>query len=76
MRRATLRGLENLNKRHQIAAACDNLSQLRRRLYGIGTPKQWAALLCLLLATALRLASNLCPLLRTQLKKLPLPPAS
>jgi transposase len=43
MRRATLRGLENLNKRHQIAAACYNLSQLLRRLYGIGTPKQWVA---------------------------------
>ena len=50
MRRATLRGLENLNKRHQIAAACYNLSQLLRRLYGIGTPKQWAACLSLLLA--------------------------
>jgi transposase len=45
MRRATLRGLENLNKRHQIAAACYNLSQLLRRLYGIGTPKQWMAAL-------------------------------
>ena len=44
MRRATLRGLENLNKRHQIAAACYNLSQLLRRLYGVGTPKQWRAL--------------------------------
>jgi transposase len=43
LRRATLRGLENLHKRHQIAAACYNLSQLLRRLYGIGTPKQWAA---------------------------------
>ena len=43
LRRATLRGLENLNKRHQLAAACYNLSQLLRRLYGIGTPKQWAA---------------------------------
>ena len=43
MRRATLRGLENLNKRHQIAAACYNLSQLLRRRYAVGTPKQWAA---------------------------------
>ena len=43
LRRATLRGLENLNKRHQIAVACYNLSQLLRRLYGVGTPKQWAA---------------------------------
>jgi hypothetical protein len=43
MRRATLRGLENLNKRHQIAAACYNLSQLLRRIYGVGTPKQWLA---------------------------------
>jgi len=45
MRRATLRGLENLNKRHQIAAACYNLSQLLRRLYKVGTPKQWRAFL-------------------------------
>jgi transposase len=51
MRRATLRGLENLNKRHKIAAACYNLSQLLRHLHGVGTPKQWltrlyCALLC------------------------------
>jgi transposase len=50
LRRTTLRGLENLNKRHQIAAACYNLSQLLRRLYGIGTPKQWAALCAYLLS--------------------------
>lgn len=55
MRRATLRGLENLNKRHQIAATCYNLSQLLRRLYGIGTPKQWVACLCLSLAPLLHL---------------------
>jgi transposase-like protein len=55
MRRATLRGLENLNKRHQIAAACYNLSQLLRRLYGIGTPKQWRASLALFLASMLTL---------------------
>lgn len=53
MRRATLRGLENLNKRHQIAAACYNLSQLLRRLYGVGTPKQWAALWACLWQVAL-----------------------
>lgn len=50
MRRATLRGLENLNKRHQIAAACYNLSQLLRRLYGAGTPRQWRAFWLWLLA--------------------------
>lgn len=55
MRRTTLRGLENLNKRHQIAAACYNLSQLMRRLYGIGTPKQWRAFLCSFLAYRLHL---------------------
>ena len=42
-RRTTLRGLENLNKRFQVAAAIYNLSQLMRRLWGVGTPKQWAA---------------------------------
>jgi hypothetical protein len=43
MRRATLRGWENLNKRYQLAAAFYNLSQLMRKLFGFGTPKQLAA---------------------------------
>src|SRR4029077_13590458 len=44
MRRATLRGGENLNKRYKLAAAFYNLSQLMRKLFGFGTPKQSAAL--------------------------------
>src|SRR6185437_2145679 len=43
MRRTTLRGWENLNKRFKLAAAFYNLSQLRRLLFGFGTPKQLAA---------------------------------
>jgi transposase len=43
MRRATLRGQHNLDKRYQIAAATYNLSQLMRHLFGIGTSKQAAA---------------------------------
>jgi hypothetical protein len=43
MRRTTLRGRENLNKRFKLAAAVYNLSQLMRKLFGIGTPKQLAA---------------------------------
>jgi hypothetical protein len=46
MRRATLRGWENLNKRYKLAAAFYNLSQLMRKLFGFGTPKQLAALGC------------------------------
>ena len=42
-RRTTLRGLENLNKRFKVTAAIYNLSQLMRKLLGIGTPRQWAA---------------------------------
>jgi transposase len=42
-RRTTLKGLENLNKRFKVAAAIYNLSQLMRKLWGVGTPKQWAA---------------------------------
>ncbi len=42
-RRTTLRGWENLNKRFKISAAIYNLSQLMRKLFGVGTPKQWAA---------------------------------
>ena len=43
MRRTTLRGWLNLNKRYKLAAAFYNLSQLMRKLFGIGTPKQLAA---------------------------------
>ena len=43
MRRTTLRGWENLNKRFKLAAAFYNLSQLMRKLIGRGTPKQLAA---------------------------------
>lgn len=43
MRRTTLRGWENLNKRFKLAAAFYNLSQLMRKLCGFGTPKQLAA---------------------------------
>jgi len=43
LRQATLRGRENLSKRHKVGAACYNLSQLLRRVHGIGTPRQWLA---------------------------------
>jgi DNA-binding transcriptional regulator YhcF (GntR family) len=42
-RRTTLRGLDNLNKRFKFSSAIYNLSQLMRKLLGVGTPKQWAA---------------------------------
>ena len=44
MRRTTLRGLENLNKRFKLSGAFFNLSELMRHLFGIGTPKQLAAM--------------------------------
>jgi hypothetical protein len=44
MRRTTLRGRQNLNKRFKLAAAFYNLSQLMRNLFGIGTPKQCEAM--------------------------------
>lgn len=43
-RRTTLRGLGNLNKRLKVSAAIYNLSQLMRKLFGVGTPKQLAAM--------------------------------
>ena len=36
-------GWENLNKRFKLAAAVYNLSQLMRKLFGFGTPKQLEA---------------------------------
>ena len=43
MRRTTLRGIDNNAKRFKLSGAFYNLSQLMRRLFGVGTPKQWAA---------------------------------
>lgn len=43
LRRTTLRGWENLNKRFKLGAAFYNLSQLMRKLFGFGTPKQLVA---------------------------------
>ena len=44
MRRTTLRGQENIEKRYVAAAMVYNLSQLLRKLIGVGTPKQAQAL--------------------------------
>ena len=59
MRRATLRGSENLNKRFKLAAAFYNLSQLMRKLFGFGTPKQLAALARAVFALLCRVGSLL-----------------
>ena len=40
LRRTTLRGRANIEKRYVVGALCYNLSLLMRRLFGIGTPKQ------------------------------------
>ena len=39
MRKATLRGKVNLQKRYNFASACYNLSQLLRKKFGCGTLK-------------------------------------
>lgn len=43
LRRATLKGCENLSKRYLMGAFSYNLSLLLRTLFGVGTPKQWLA---------------------------------
>jgi transposase len=43
MRRTTLRGTENIQKRYSIAALGYNLSLLLMTIFGVGTPKQYAA---------------------------------
>jgi transposase len=66
MRRATLRGWENLNKRFKLAAAFYNLSQLMRQIFGFGTPKQLAAAAAALLS----LVGDLLSLIATKMTKL------
>lgn len=43
LRRATLKGCEDLSKRYLMGALSFNLSLLLRSLFGIGTAKQWLA---------------------------------
>lgn len=43
MRRTTLRGLKNINKRYRLAAAAFNLSVIMRKKFGYGTLKQFVA---------------------------------
>lgn len=43
MRRTTLRGRENIEKRYKIAVLGYNMSLAMRTVFGIGTPKQCAA---------------------------------
>ena len=78
MRRATLRGWENLNKRFKLAAAFYNLSQLMRKLFEYETPKQLAALARAVFAPFSRLSSliaaeitNLAAQLRVGISKTP-----
>jgi transposase len=66
MRRATLRGWENLNKRFKLAAAFYNLSQLMRQIFGFGTPKQLTALARALFS----LLGDLLSLIATKMTKL------
>lgn len=53
LRRATLRGLDNLTKRQLGGALAYNLSLLMRHLTGYGTPKQRLAAACAVMARAL-----------------------
>ena len=53
LRRATLRGLDNLTKRQLGGALAFNLSLLMRHLTGYGTPKQRLAAACAVMARAL-----------------------
>ena len=48
-RRTHLKGIEKNRKRYLIATATYNLSLLMRTIFGIGTPKQWAASIIFLL---------------------------
>lgn len=59
LRRATLRGRENLTKRQIGAALTYNLSLLMRHLTGHGTPKQWLAAVRVALLGLLRLLSRM-----------------
>lgn len=62
LRRATLRGCENLTKRHLGGALAFNLSLLMRHLTGHGTPKQWLAAADAFVAGILgRLLACFCP---------------
>ena len=43
LRRMTVRGLEESNKRYLLHIAGQNLGIMMRKLFGIGTPREWGA---------------------------------
>jgi transposase len=59
LRRTTLSGRENIQKRNLIAGMCCNLSLFMRKMFGIGTPKQAIALVSLFKAALLSLIKRL-----------------
>ena len=60
-RRSWLRGIENVRKRYLIAAAAHNLGLILRKLFGVGKPRAYAAILSLLQALQNpRLSSGRC----------------
>ena len=65
LRRATLRGQENLSKRQLGGALAFNLSLLMRHLTGHGTPKQQLAAACEAFMGALKRLAPWCGLART-----------
>ena len=62
---------ENLNKRFKLAAAFYNLSQLMRKLFGFGTPKQLAALSRAFVSLLVRLWSLIAAITRGSVYQFP-----
>lgn len=50
VRRMTIRGLDEVNKRWLMQTAAYNLGVLMRKLFGVGTPREWSALPTAILA--------------------------
>ena len=63
MRRAWLRGRENLHKRYLIHVAGYNLGLIMRLLTGAGTPREFQARISVYLAATVTPAGGLCILL-------------
>ena len=63
MRRAWLRGRENLHKRYLIHVAGYNLGLIMRLLVGAGTPREFQARISVHLAATVTPAGGLCILL-------------
>ena len=71
LRRMTIRGIEEVNKRYLLQTSAYNLGVLMRKIFGVGTPREWGALPAAILSRLAHLLVAMTRLARLVLRTWP-----